>query len=266
MPAENIGEIAIVTHTNSSVVVQVAGSVNTHLLAIDINGHASINLFSGGGTSISAVGSALSVDITTQSVPLKTSRDGAAPTAANANYAEVVVAGAALAANNPLSVRVSADGTNYAAVNHPIFVELSDGTNPLGTNSNPLYTQLSSAGGGTAVYGSTFASPAWKNDSSIAAGSTANHDYTVTTGKTLTLKLVTVSSSGTGKYQVILDQGGTPNTIDVLHVPSGGGDAFRDYSALNITLGSTKVLRIAKLNNEISQATDMFSAIFGTEN
>lgn len=244
MAADRLGKQQVRTEDNDDVKVQVVdGSTLTQKLAVDANGKVSAKVSK--DTSDNAAANPIYTQLS----------DGTNAIGATGNGLDVNIKGVSATA-----VPVSADGSANT-VGNPIFIELSDGTNPLGTVTNPVYATVTESSSGSIR----------KYDKAAAVagdGGSANHDYTVTALKTLTLSAITVSAGGASRFDVILDAAGTPETIDTFHVPPSGGTVVKDYTALGITLAAGLVIRITKVNNEKSASAtlDLYSTINAREN
>lgn len=237
MPADTLGKQQVRTDANDDVKVQVADATTpSQLLNVDASGRVSSKLFSGGGASIGAAADALKIDIASQGLAaLKVSRDGGAPTAANAGYAEIVTGTgpAIVSESNPLAVQV---------VNDP-----TPGTVKRGEDAG-AYDKAAAVAGN---------------------GGQDPHDYTVTTGMTLTLHEVTVSAPGAARFDVILHfgDGAAETTIDTFYIPASGGSYTKTYAKNPPTVAAEKVLRIQRTNNEkaVASALDLVSSWMGSE-
>jgi hypothetical protein len=285
MAADILGKQQIRTDAKNDVQVQVADSAGSNLLAVDSNGLVGAKNYAGDGTAITQTGGAMDVNLKAQTdnigidikaqtlTAVKVSATSAANTVSNPIYVELTGGAAAITnTSNALDVNVkSITGTNLPVniaqvggatsdATHPLFVELTDGSAAFGTSGNPIHV-LEASGTGTSV-------KAYDKAAAVAgAGGSASHDYTVTSGKTLTLGQITVAGPGASRFEVILDAAGTPVTIDTFIIPSSGGTFTKDYIMVPITLAAGKKIRVMKTNNEKAAGAtlDLYSSITGYE-
>jgi hypothetical protein len=226
-----------------------ADTVGKQRIRTDAVTDVQVAIYNAAGTQTAGVDAAsnLQININAQGLAgVKTSRDGAAPTAANGNFAEVTTANAVLAVANPIPTRLS-NGTAFNSVTAPAFVELTDGTNPLGTSTNPISVVASPGGSGTTVY--RF------NNATVTAGATTNVDYTVTALTTLTILKIVVSGPAAGNYALIIDPAGT-NVTKIKLYTSPGSTVAEYVFARPLTVAAGLVVRIAK-NNDDNQTAEM---------
>lgn len=160
-------------------------------------------------------------------------------------FTNVLQGDAALTAANPLPERISADGTNFVAVTHPLFVELSDGTNPFGTSGNPIFVSSGNVSGTPkrlTVMGAN-----------ITKGTSTDADFTVPGGKTWTVYEIEMSPGESGHFTVILDPAGANTTVGVYFTQGGATyrKAFRAPVAVP-TLTTGMILRVTR-NNDSNQ-------------
>ena len=100
----------------------------------------------------------------------------------------------------------------------------------------------------------------------VAAGASANHDYTVTAGKTLLLKQVWASASGKMKIEVQIETGAGTNVFNTRFV------GFNSTANPNIEIPVKSVISVAAgvrvrviRTNKDNQAQDLYSTISGNE-
>lgn len=122
------------------------------------------------------------------------------------------------------------------------------------SETNPIYVQeVKQAASGNEVHD-------YNEATSLAADTTANHDYTAV--GTFFLKKVTVAATGAFRAEVIVDPAGTATTVRVAHSTGRQGD----YKELNfdppVEVATTDVLRVAVKNRQGS-ANDIHSSIDG---
>lgn len=152
-----------------------------------------------------------------------------------------------------------------------VFSPLPAGTNNIGkvsvqdssgaaiTIANPLPVVISSSAPGT--YINDYATSA-----ALAAGSSVNHDYSVTTAKTMTVRKFFASASGKLKAECQTSPDGTTFTTHWVGFNSTATpniDIDLDTLAIQDTGTGAKIRMI--LTNEDKQAMDVYSTISGTE-
>jgi hypothetical protein len=173
---------------------------------------------------------------TAQTIRVEANQGAANATPWNNNISQV--SGAAVSATNALPIQIA---TNSAFV----------------SSSNPL--PVTSASPGTSINDQ-------KSASSIAAALTDNHDYTVTTLKTLTLNQIEYSASGKVKVIVSVETGVASGTFTT---------RFTQFNSTAETNGSIKLsnpisvaagvrVRVAMTNRDLA-AQDLYSTISGYE-
>lgn len=200
------------------------------------------------------------------------------------------VAGAAMSATNFLSIRVT-NGTSYvdptqiraltatdvvsanlkdgsgnaitssaAGSARPLDVALRDSSgNLLGSATNPVSVSFSSAPVGTAVDN-------YLVSSAIAANATSNHDYTVTSGKTLILKQIEATGSGKAKMEVQIETAaasGVFNTIVVQFNSTANTNMSVHFDDPKQVVSGARV-RVIRTNRD-NQPQDLYSTIMGQE-
>lgn len=106
----------------------------------------------------------------------------------------------------------------------------------------------------------------YKDASSIAAGASDNHDYTVTAGKTLHLNQVESSASGKAKMQVQVETGVATNSFTTYFVQ------FNSTAETNMSIRLMDDISVAAgvrvrviMTNRDNQAQDLYSTISGFE-
>jgi len=127
------------------------------------------------------------------------------------------------------------------------------------TSLNPVPVTLVSSVAGTSV-------DDFKDASAIAAGSSDNHDYTVTAGKTLTLTQVESSASGKAKMTIQIETGVATNVFTTKFVQ------FNSTATPNMSIAPVAAISVAAgvrvrcimMNNDLA-AMDLYSTICGTE-
>lgn len=141
-----------------------------------------------------------------------------------------------------------------------VSANIRDNTGTAFSAANPLPVTLSAAVSGTPI-------DAYATASAIAAGSTSNHDYTVTAGKTLQLNQIEASGSGKMKIEVQIESGVATGTFATRFV------GFNSTSSPNITFKISDAIpvaagvrvRVIRTNKEAIAAQDVYSTICGVE-
>jgi hypothetical protein len=171
----------------------------------------------------------------------------ASAAAVAADPAQVV----ALSPNTPLPA-----GTNLLGATN-----VYSGGNP-NSSANPLFVTVGNTTPGTPVnyYNATTSAVA-------AAGSDSTSVYTITTGKTLSLKKVLVGSSVHMRCDLQISANGTTwTTIASLFTPYGGGNMPLDYDEISIQESGTGSGVRMVFNNEDTTAATGYVSFFGVEN
>lgn len=140
------------------------------------------------------------------------------------------------------SVKVG-DGTDFLAVN-------PDGSINVVLNNDPTGDEVN----------------AYNTASAIAGGSTSNHDYTVTAGKTLMLGQIFASASGKLKIEVQVETG-VGTGIFVSKFVGFNSTATPNISIelkSPISVAAGVKVRVARTNKD-NQAQDLYSTISGQE-
>jgi len=242
--------LPIRTETDGDAVVKVVDTAGTNILVIDASGNISSLITDGTDTlAISAAGAA-SVDIAANSIGLAT---------------EVTL--------STLNGKVTACDTGSVTISSALptgannigKVYITDGTTDVdvGTSGELIVDQLTGAVWDVSLAVSGTAVTDYDTASAVASSGTSNHTYTVTAGKTLTLKQVSFSSSGRAKIEV---QTGTPLSETTKFVGfSSTANPNITWAPLNgITVAATDNVKIIRTNRAIS-AQDLYSTIQGTE-
>ena len=296
MALEQVGKILVKSDDSvrTDLKTQVVGSTTANLLDVDASGRTTAKLADGAGTALLSSTGKLQIDVSAQGLAaLKVSRDGATPAATNGVYSELTVSNAVLNPGNPVPVHLSngtvsiggtaagpvsvrfSNGTAYNAEATPIFVELAEAGTNLGMG-NPLWTRLTD---GTAAFG-TETNPVYTTPvaditpgtvirqhnlaAAVADAGASNHDYTVTTAKTLELAEVTVSSPDAATFAIIFDaSGASPETVATIFLAPGSTVHTMTFSPRK-TLAAAKVLRIQR-TNRAGAAKDLASMWTGFE-
>lgn len=107
----------------------------------------------------------------------------------------------------------------------------------------------------------------YKQAASISAGATDNHDYTVTSGKTLFLQRVEGSASDVARFRIQVETGvgaGTYDTYDNKFNSTANPNVEAKFDSPIQVAAGVKV-RIAILNRSLLSAQDLYSRICGYE-
>lgn len=140
-----------------------------------------------------------------------------------------------------------------------ITSKISNGTNTLAVNADGSINVVVAGSTGTSVHN-------YNTAAAVAAAGTSNHDYTVTTGKTLYLEQIIVAASGKAKWEIRTGPVGTLVTIAVMFT-AGAGEG---HAAITFAIPkavpdtSTGTVRIIRTNRD-NQAQDLYSTIIGYE-
>lgn len=165
-----------------------------------------------------------------------TANQGGAPWSQNITQ----ISGASPSASNSLPVEISL-GSSFVS------------------SSNPLPVIIDPAGAGTPIMD-------YKDASAIAAGSSDNHDYTVTAGKTLHLQQI--ESSAAGKAKMVLQiETGVATSIFTPLAAQFNSTATPDMSLIiqaPILVAAGVRVRVTMTNRD-NQADDLYSSIIGFE-
>jgi len=199
------------------------------------NGNQTTQIVQGGNTATVTAGSALKVDGSAVTQPVSgtvTANQGGAPWTQNLTQ----VGGSAVAL-----------GQAAMASSIPVVISSNQTTIPVSI-ANPAGTVITD----------------YQTDAAVAAGASTNHDYTVTTGKTLSFDKWLATASGKIKAEVQVDLGAGLVTKFVGFNSTANPNIYIDFSNLNIQVASTKKVRIIVTNKD-NQAMDTYSTIMGTE-
>lgn len=103
----------------------------------------------------------------------------------------------------------------------------------------------------------------YNTSAAVAVGATANHDYTVTVGKTLILNRIWASASGRIKVTVTVDPAGTPAVKFVAFNSTANPNINIPVNG-DIEVAAGTVIRIA-IENCDEDAQDVYSTLLGDE-
>ncbi len=175
---------------------------------------------------------------------------------------------------------------NQNAVTNTIFVELSDGTTSVSVTSgsldiniaavgvtavpvsadsnanaetNPIFVQIVSG----AVSGIEVVD--FNTAAAVAKDATSNHDFTVTSAKTLKVNCINVAASGAAKWEVQSGPLASLTTNGVWFTSASVQSCSIPFkSLLEVPDTGTGTLRIIRTNRD-NQSQDLYSTILGTE-
>jgi len=154
---------------------------------------------------------------------------------------------AAVDASNNLQVNLNAVGVTAVPVS-------KDGN--ANSETNPIYVKQVDAQIGGEIHD-------YDVGTAIAKGATSNHDYTVTSGKTLLLKKVDFAGSGAMKVEIQTGASGGPTTKVVGFTSSAKPLETIEFNPpIEVVAGD--IVRVIRTNRD-NQAQDLYSTIQGTE-
>jgi hypothetical protein len=291
---ENAGDVAIKivdsTITSQQLTVNADGSINTNVSAtnldirdlvfatdkVDVSGSSvelgattlaaleSITVQNGSGVSavnIQDGGNSITVDGTVElgatslaALESITVQNGAGGSAVNIQDGgnSITVDGSVTVSATALDIRPLVPATDS--------VKISDGTDSLAINADgSLNVVVTSSVAGTPVCD-------FLSSSAVAAGASANHDYTVTAATTLKLTGILASASGKCKVEVKVESGVGTGIFNTKFV------GFNSTATPNVTIFPTGDLMVAAgvkvrvaMTNKDNQAQDLYSTIEGSE-
>jgi hypothetical protein len=157
------------------------------------------------------------------------------------------------------------DGTNLRTIKTDTTGVVASNVYVGGTpnsSANPVFVTVGNTTPGTPVnyYNATAAVVA-------AAGSDSTSVYSITTGKTLSLKKAYVGASVHMRCDLQISANGTTwTTIASLFIPYGGGNATFDYDEISVVESGTGSGVRVVFNNEDTQAATGYVSICGVEN
>lgn len=157
------------------------------------------------------------------------------------------------------------DGTNLRALktdsNGILDINVFSG-GAANSSTNPLFVTVGNTTPGTPVnyYNATA--------TAVAASGTDNTSvYTITTGKTLSLKKAYVGASVHMRCDLQISANGTTwTTVASLFIPYGGGNATFDYDEISVAESGTGSGVRVVFNNEDTQAATGYVSLCGVEN
>jgi hypothetical protein len=236
--------------------ITVDGSVTVSATNLDIRDLAAATdsvaswVKDGSGNSISSTSGALDVHVANSSIavtgPLTNTELRASDVNVNLTNASVVVTATAL------DIRALTPATDS--------VKISDGTDSLAINADgSLNVVVTSSVAGDPICD-------YKDDSAIAAGSSSNHDYTVTAGKSLKLTGVLAAASGKCKVEVKVETAVGSGTFNTKFVAfnSTANPNMQIFPTGDIVVAAGVRVRVTKTNKDLS-AQDLYSTIEGSE-
>jgi len=157
-------------------------------------------------------------------------------------------------AGNPLPISAT---TGANALTNPLFTRLTDGTNAIGTGSNPLSVTFDGATG-------TLVDSGRLTSAALAAAATANLD-SANVGAGLTGKLLEITASSTVNMRVDIIRVEASNTTSrTFIVAKGTPFTYRptDRDAITVAgAASGRNFRLAITNLDNNQAADVYASI-----
>lgn len=240
-----------------------ATDVVTADLAAGSNLIGKVTISQGGNDATVTAASALKVDGSAVTQPVSgtvTANQGGAPWSQNITQ----IIGAAPSATNYLPERLT-DGTSYydarqiraLTATDVVSAHISDATGTAFSPSNPLPVVFEV--GGTSVCD-------YKDASSIAAGASDNHDYTVTAGKTLYLNMIQSSASGKAKMVLQVETGVASGvfTTKGAQFNSTATSDMEFYLPSPVVVAAGVRVRVIMSNRDLL-SQDLYSSIIGSE-
>jgi hypothetical protein len=231
----------LLTDGTNSASITAAGEIKadiTQPLPAGTNLIGKATISQGGNDAAVTASNALKVDGSAVTQPVSgtvTANQGGAPWSQNLTQ----ILGAAPSATNALPAQLATAGAYVSP-------------------SNPLPVTVAPAGGSPICD--------YNDAASIAAGSSDNHDYTVTAGKTLYLEQVEASASGKAKALVSIETGVGTNVFSPVAA------MFNSTATPNMSIMFTNPLVVAAgvrvrvaMTNRDNQAEDLYSSIMGYE-
>jgi len=236
--------------------ITVDGSVTVSATNLDIRDLAAATdsvaawMKDGSGNAISSTTGALDVHLTNSSIavtgPLTDAQLRASDVNVHLTNSSVTVSATALdiraisAASDSIAIK---NGSNQMAVN-------ADGS---------LNVVVTSSVAGTPVCD-------YNDAAAVAAGSSSNHDYTVTAGKQLKLTGVLASASGKCKIEVKVESAAGSGTFNTKFVAfnSTANPNMQVFPTGDIMVPAGAKVRVVKTNKD-NQAQDLYSTIEGSE-
>lgn len=153
--------------------------------------------------------------------------------------------------------RVTAKTGTVDTTVHALDVSIHDENGNAWSSSNPLpVTSVDSEGTEVNDY----------NTATVAAGATSNHDYTVTTAKTLKFSQVWAAASGKLKIEVQIETGVISGifTTKFVGFNSTANPNIELPIIENITVAAGVRVRVIRTNND-NQSMDVYTTISGHE-
>lgn len=247
------------TQNNGDVVAKIGdGTTPSQQLAIDSSGRITSKLNDGSGNAVTSqtngVQRALDVGVNVSGVQIDPRQIRAltnadvVKTQLQDNAGTAIILGQKVSASS-VPVVIASDQSNLN------IVQQLGGSAVSATNPLPVYLQ----DGGTSVNN-------YNTASAIAAAATSNHDYTVTTAKTLHLSQFHASASGKLKIECQIETGAATGIFNTIFV------GFNSTSSPNIDItlsAETQVaagvrVRIIRTNLDLA-AQDVYSTTSGHE-
>lgn len=138
-------------------------------------------------------------------------------------------------------------------------VKVGDGTDFLAVNADGSINVVLSSVAASSVCD-------YKDAAAIAAAGTDNHDYTVTAGKTLTLRQIESSASGKAKMVLAVETGVATGVFTTRAVQFNSTATPNSSLVLDqpISVAAGVKVRVT-MSNRDAQAQDLYSSIIGSE-
>lgn len=256
LPGDVIVKIADATTTTQQLAVNVDGSINAVVSATNLDIRdltpAQDKVAIGDGTDTLAINADGSINSVVTATNLDI-RDLAFATD------KVDVSGSSVSITG--SVTVTATNLDIRDLSHTQdSVKIGDGTDFLAVNTDgSINVNVVTASTGTSIND-------YKDAAAIAAGASDNHDYTVTTGKTLSLKQIESSSSGRAKMVLSVETGVGTNTFTVIAAQFNSAATPNMSIILNAPISVAAGVRVrVTMTNRDASSMDLYSTISGIE-
>lgn len=241
--------LPIRTETNGDAAVKVVdGTITSQAMAVDSAGKVTAKINDGAGNSLAS--STVNPTGTEQAIIVRPiPNTNPTPSSQSGNWSTRTQDGA----GNPIT-------SSAAGATRPFDVAIRDGAGALyGTPANPFNVAMSYDFTGTEINN-------FQTNAAVAAAATSNHDYTVTTGKTLLLKQIEATSSGKSKIEVQIETGAATGIFNTRVVQ------FNSTATPNMSIhfddpaqvpAGAKV-RVIRTNLD-KASTDLYSTVMGQE-
>lgn len=264
--ADYNSSLPVRTQNNGDVVVKVAdGTTPSQELAIDSNGKVTVKLNDGSGNSIGSTSGSLNVDVTNTTIAVTQSTTPWVDNITQIGGSNITLGQKTSANSVPVVI-----ASDQSTINVTVATPLPAGTNNIGKVSiqdssgnpfsptNPLFVSLSDTVGSSV--------DSYQTSVALAAGSSVNMDYTVTSGKTFYTRQVIAAGSGKIKLVVQYETGVATGVFNTFWV------GFNSTSNPNILIPTptdkTQIagarIRLVLTNSDVA-SQDVYSTLSGTE-